>query len=162
MNYFKNQSPLNKYKWEGMVRGFLSTLPGSFLFAIAFLLKFDFENDYSQIPFVTLFAIFLGLVFSFFPSILGGYLLANWIFIHPSNASHKGGMIKGAIVGGACMLTADFALGVLSLPMSHGPTLGMFLFYVISSVLIASLMGAFTGLALSKVLPKYKQANPSK
>jgi hypothetical protein len=145
-----------------MWRGFLSTILGSFLFSVAFLLKFEFDNDYSSAPTVFLFAFILGMFFSFFPAILGGYLLAIWLFNFPPETPAKIGAIKGAVIGATCMFAEDFLLGVLSLPMSHGPSLSMFLFYVISSVIIASLMGALTGVKLANVLLKYKvQENPT-
>ena len=51
------------------------------------------------------------------------------------------------------MFGFDFLIGLALLTFSHGPSMEMFMFYVISSTVIAALTGAVIGLQLmNKIL----------
>ena len=98
----------------------------------------------------------LGLFLSFLPAIVGGWALATWIYEDRNLRTKNSGAIKGFICGTIAMFGFDFVVGLLSLPSPHGPPLGIFLFYVILSTVIASLAGAVVG---SQLVHKISKVN---
>ncbi len=159
MKFFNRLSPLDRFIFEGGFRGVLSTIPASILFSIVFEVSFYARNG--EFPFNENYpahvaigtSIAIGLFFSFLPSLIGSWALAHWIYAETRKRTLLSGAIKGLACGATAMFGFDFLIGLALLTFSHGPSMEMFMFYVISSTVIAALTGAVIGLQLmNKIL----------
>ncbi len=166
MNIVSKLTPLTRFKLEGSVRSFLSTIPGSVVFAFFIITAFSIKNGYEELvsndfPLTYLVGafIFIGLFFSFIPAIFGGWQLASWLYKNIDKITIKSGITAGAIIGGASMIGFEFIFGILSLTLPHGPSIDIFLIYVILSTIIATIIGAWVGLQLTNKVMKNKLAN---
>ncbi|HEX2697308.1 MAG TPA: hypothetical protein VHM28_06325 [Anaerolineales bacterium] len=161
MKYYTRLSGADKYKLEGSFWAFVSTLPGSLMFVVVVALVIYRDDPmalYESFTYWTLGFIFLiSLFLSFIPAVAGGWILATWISTDQILRTRKSGTIKGLICGATAMFSYDFALGLLSLPSPHGPSLNMFMFYVILSTIIAGLAGAVVGIKLIRKIVKVNE-----
>lgn len=166
MNIVSKLTPLTRFKLEGSIRGFLSTIPGSIVFAFFIITAFSIKNGYKELvsddfplfDTVGLF-IFIGLLFSFIPATFGGWQLASQIYKNADKITVKSGIVMGAIIGGASMFGFEFVLGILSLTTPHGLSMDILLIYIFSSIMIAIVFGAWVGLQLTRKILKNKSSN---
>lgn len=159
MKYFNRLSPLDRFIFESGFRGVLSTIPASILFSIVFEVNFYARNG--EFPFnenlpahiAVGSSAAIGLFFSFLPSLIGSWALAHWIYTDTRKRTLLSGAIKGLACGAMAMFGFDCVMGLALLTLSHGPSVEMFVFYVISSTVIAALTGAVIGVQLmNKIL----------
>lgn len=165
MKFLKELLQYDRFKLEGAIRCVLSTIPRALLFALVTTLWIELRinieprEPLEDVAYGFLLVSLAGLIFSFVPASIGGWVLVFWIRLRAATLTLHHGILSGCLAGIFFMLGFDFFIGILFSGSNHAPSVEAFLFYAVISTIVAALMGAWVGLQLTNKALKNNFAN---
>lgn len=137
---------------KGSMRGVLSALMGSLVFALANVAAIPIYTHTLELWAVDIFliALIIGIFLSIIPGLYGGRWLARSLYQDTLAGllTKKRAIVKGTLVG----MLAGLLVCILALFAYTRGDFNILVFRIISAISIAGWMGGWTGLELAKVL----------